>query len=92
MKDGPRLPGTIRCTCGRGIERGAAVRAMLLEAAGRRPQVAQTLFDEVIRTVVFSGPGGDRARREFRSTIRSLDGEQLIQTLVLSPSIRFERG
>jgi arginine deiminase len=65
---------------------------MLLEAAGRRPQVAQTLFDEVIRTVVFSGPGGDRARREFRSTIRSLDGEQLIQTLVLSPSIRFERG
>ena len=65
---------------------------MLLEAAGRRPQVAQTLFDEVVRTVVFSGPGSDRARREFRSTIRSLDGEQLIQTLVLSPSIRFERG
>jgi hypothetical protein len=40
MKDGPRLPGTIRCTCGRGIERGAAVRAMLLEAAGRSPLYA----------------------------------------------------
>jgi hypothetical protein len=37
MKDGPRLPGSIRCTCGGGLERGAAVRAMLLETAGGEP-------------------------------------------------------
>jgi arginine deiminase len=65
---------------------------LLLQAAGRLPEVAQELFDRVLRTVVFAGTGSDRARREFKSTVRLLDGDQLIQILVLAPSIRLERG
>jgi arginine deiminase len=65
---------------------------MLLQAAGRRADVARELIDRVLATVAFSGPGADRARREFQETVRLLDREQLVQTLVLSPAIRFERG
>lgn len=65
---------------------------MLLQAAGRRAEVARELVDRVLETVRFNGPGSDRARREFRETVRVLDREQLIQILVLSPTIRFERG
>lgn len=64
---------------------------LLLEAAGRRPEVAVALLDAVVRTVSFSGPGARRARREFRETARLLDGEQLIQTWILSPALEFER-
>lgn len=65
---------------------------MLLQAAGRRPEVAEELAERVIATVRFQGPGADRARREFRETVGLLDREQLVQTLALSPTIRFERG
>jgi arginine deiminase len=64
---------------------------LLLQAAGRHPDVARELVDRAIRTVSFHGPGADRARRGFRETARLLDGEQLIETLILCPSIRFER-
>jgi arginine deiminase len=65
---------------------------LLLQAAGRHPEVAEELFERVLRTVQFRGPGAARARREFRETIRLLDREQLIEALVLSPEIRFERS
>lgn len=65
---------------------------LLLQAAGRHPAVGEELVDRVVRTVTFGGPGAARAQREFRETARHLDGEQLIQTLILAPSIRFERG
>ncbi|MCI4320177.1 MAG: arginine deiminase family protein [Thermoplasmata archaeon] len=65
---------------------------MLLQAAGRHREVAQELVDRVVETVRFTGPGAGRARREFQSTVRLLDGEQLIQTLIVAPSLRFERG
>lgn len=65
---------------------------MILQAAGRHPEVARELVDRVVRTVAFTGPGAARARREFQETARLLDGEQLLQTLVVSPSLRFERG
>ncbi|MCI4339786.1 MAG: arginine deiminase family protein [Thermoplasmata archaeon] len=65
---------------------------LLLQAAGRRPDVAQELIDRVVAAVGFSGPGAGRARREFRETLGLLDGEQLILTLILSPELRFERG
>ncbi|MGA7924233.1 MAG: arginine deiminase family protein [Thermoplasmata archaeon] len=64
---------------------------LLLQAAGRQPAVAQELFAEVLKTVQFSGPGSDRARREFRTTVRLLDAEQLVQILVVAPRLRFER-
>ncbi|MCI4367536.1 MAG: arginine deiminase family protein, partial [Thermoplasmata archaeon] len=41
---------------------------MLLQAAGRRAEVARELVDRVVATVAFQGPGSDRARREFRET------------------------
>ncbi|MCI4330230.1 MAG: arginine deiminase family protein [Thermoplasmata archaeon] len=65
---------------------------LLLQAAGRHKAVATELIDRVVETVTFGGPGAARARREFRETARHLDGEQLIQTLILAPSLRFERG
>ena len=65
---------------------------LLLQAAGRHPAIAQELAERVIATVGFHGPGAGRARREFRETVRWLDGEQLIETLILAPEIRFERG
>ncbi|HKV89617.1 MAG TPA: arginine deiminase family protein [Thermoplasmata archaeon] len=65
---------------------------LLLQAAGRKAEVARELVERVLATVRFNGPGAERARREFRETVRVLDREQLIQTLVLSPTIRFERG
>ena len=65
---------------------------LILQAAGRHPDVARELLDRVLRTVQFRGPGSERARREFRETAPLLDGEQLIETLILAPSIRYERG
>lgn len=65
---------------------------LILQAAGRHPDVARELVDRVVQTVGFEGPGSDRAERQFRETVRLLDGEQLIQTLILAPLIRFERG
>jgi arginine deiminase len=64
---------------------------MLLEAAGRKPEVAEELLERVLRTVQFHGPGARRSRREFEDSIRLLDREQLIETLVLSPAFKFER-
>lgn len=64
---------------------------LLLQAAGRHPAVADELVRRVLATVSFHGPGARRARREFRETVRWLDGEQLLQTLVLAPELRFER-
>ena len=65
---------------------------LLLQAAGRHPAVAEELRERVVRSVVFQGPGSARARAEFSSTLRSLDGDQLIQTLILAPEFRFVRG
>jgi arginine deiminase len=65
---------------------------MLLQAAGRHPEVAEELTERVLATVRFQGPGADRARHDFRETVGLLDREQLVQTLSLSPTIRFERG
>jgi arginine deiminase len=65
---------------------------LLLQAAGRHKSVAAELIDRVVETVTFGGPGAARARREFRETAEHLDGEQLIQTLILAPSIRFVPG
>jgi arginine deiminase len=65
---------------------------MILQAAGRHPETARELVDRVVETVRFSGTGSARARREFRDTALLLDGEQLLQTLILSPSLRFVRG
>lgn len=64
---------------------------LLLQAAGRHPDVGRELIERAIRTVTFHGPGADRARREFAANARVLDGGQLIEALILSPSIRFER-
>lgn len=65
---------------------------LILQGAGRHAAIAEELVDRVVRTVSFTGPGADRARRRFRETVRLLDGEQLIQILILAPSLRFERG
>ncbi|MCI4335979.1 MAG: arginine deiminase family protein [Thermoplasmata archaeon] len=65
---------------------------LLLQAAGRHPEVARELIERVIATVAFRGVGARRARREFRETVRWLDGDQLIQTMILAPELRFERG
>lgn len=65
---------------------------MLLQAAGRRAEIAEELIRRAIERVTFRGPGAGRAKREFRETARLLDREQLIETLVLSPEVRFERA
>jgi arginine deiminase len=65
---------------------------LLLQAAGRHPQVAEELRDRVVATVGFTGPGSAKARTRFLDTVRRLDGEQLVQILTLAPSLRFERG
>lgn len=65
---------------------------LILQAAGRHPDVARELVERVIATVGFRDVGARRAQREFRDTVRYLDGEQLIQTLILAPELRFERG
>ncbi|MCI4368713.1 MAG: arginine deiminase family protein [Thermoplasmata archaeon] len=65
---------------------------LLLQSAGRSREVGQSLVDRVIETVGFRGPGAERARKAFRETVRLLDGEQLIETLILAPSLRFERS
>jgi arginine deiminase len=64
---------------------------LLLEAAGRKKEVAEELVARVLRTVQFHGPGSGRSRREFEESIRLLDREQLFETLVLSPEFRFEQ-
>lgn len=64
---------------------------ILLQAAGRHRAISQELVDRVLATVAFHGPGARRAHREFQETVRWLDGEQLIQTLILAPELRFER-
>lgn len=65
---------------------------LLLQAAGRNPNVAEELRDRVVDTVGFTGPGATGARTRFLDTVKRLDGEQLIQILALAPSLRFERG
>jgi arginine deiminase len=65
---------------------------LLLQAAGRRSDIADELVRRAVETVQFRGPGSARARREFSETLRQLDREQLIEALVLAPEIRFERG
>jgi arginine deiminase len=65
---------------------------VLLQAAGRHAEVAQELADKVLATVSFRGPGAGRARTAFQETVKLLDGEQLIQILVLAPALAFERG
>ncbi len=65
---------------------------MLLEAAGRRPEVADELVRRATDRVAFRGPGAGRARREFRESVRLLDREQLVETMVLSPEVRFVRA
>jgi arginine deiminase len=65
---------------------------LLLQGAARRPEIAKELFDWVLRTVLFQGPGARRARREFAESVRLLDSEMLVQSLVLSPSLSFVRG
>jgi arginine deiminase len=64
---------------------------LLLQAAGRRPEVAEALVERVLETVTFRGPGASRARSEFRESVRRLDRAMLIETLVLAPEFRFER-
>jgi arginine deiminase len=64
---------------------------MLVEAAGRHRAVAEELLARAVRAVGFRGPGAVRAAREFAETARRLDREQLFETLVLSPEIRFVR-
>jgi arginine deiminase len=65
---------------------------LLLQAAGRNPNVAVELRDRVVETVGFTGPGATGARTRFLETVNRLDGEQLVQILTLAPSLRFERG
>ena len=65
---------------------------LILQGAGRHKDIADELIDRVLRTVTFTGPGAARARKEFRNTVSVLDPEQLIQTLILAPALRFERG
>ncbi|HEV2318009.1 MAG TPA: arginine deiminase family protein [Thermoplasmata archaeon] len=65
---------------------------LLLQSAGRHPDVAEEIVRRAVATVEFRGPGSARARREFGETLRQLDRDQLIETLVLAPEIRFERG
>lgn len=76
---------------GFGVQVGL-LEEILLESAGRHPAVAEELFERVLRTVQFRGTGADRARRDFRESIRLLDGEQLVQTLILAPTVRLERS
>ena len=64
---------------------------LLLQAAGRHPEVGEELLDRVARSIQFSGPGSSRAQREFKETARLLDGDQLISDLILEPPIRFLR-
>jgi arginine deiminase len=65
---------------------------LLLQMAGRNPNVAEELQNRVVETVGFTGPGAAKARTRFLDTVKKLDGEQLIQILTLAPSLRFERG
>ncbi|HKS60032.1 MAG TPA: arginine deiminase family protein [Thermoplasmata archaeon] len=65
---------------------------LLLQAAGRHREVFEQLVERVIHTVTFQGPGARRARRDFSETVRLLDGDQLVQTLILAPRLRFEKG
>jgi arginine deiminase len=64
---------------------------LLLQAAGRNPKVAQELHQRVERSVGFRGPGAARARREFRESLSILDGDLLIETLVVNPEFAFVR-
>lgn len=70
----------------------ALLDQLLLQAAGRHADVARELARRVVETVTFHGPGARRARREFHETVRLLDGDQLIQVLILAPQLRFQRG
>lgn len=65
---------------------------LLLQAAGRNPNVGAELQQRVVDTIGFTGPGATAARARFRDTVKRLDGEQLIQILTLAPTLRFERG
>ena len=63
---------------------------LLLQSAGRHADVARSLLEKAEAAVTFAGPGAERARREFRANAHLLDGDQLLQTLVIRPEIRFE--
>src|SRR5580693_2829574 len=63
---------------------------LLLQAAGRHPAVAEELRQRVLAAVSFRGRGAGRAAREFAETIRALDGGQLVETMILAPSFRFQ--
>ncbi|MHB8351939.1 MAG: arginine deiminase family protein [Thermoplasmata archaeon] len=65
---------------------------LLARAAERRAGVARELRSRAAAAVTFRGPGASRARREFDQTLRQLDPEQLIETLVLRPEFRFVRS
>jgi arginine deiminase len=54
--------------------------------------VARELRQRVEEAVGFHGPGAARARREFRYGLPILDGELLVETLVLNPEFEFVRG
>lgn len=84
-----QLVETLKTTFGVRVE---ALDQVILQAAGRHPDVRDQLLERVVETVGFEGLGAARARREFKDTIRLLDGEQLIETLILAPSLEFERG
>jgi arginine deiminase len=65
---------------------------LLLEAAGRDPEVFQELARRAQTTLQFTGPGARRARQEFHRNLSLLDREQLFNILTLSPSISLQKG
>ncbi len=62
---------------------------IILEAAGRDPEVYHELVDRTLATMQFAGAGARRARKEFAQNLQFLDREQLVQVLALAPMISF---
>ncbi|MGI0053386.1 MAG: arginine deiminase family protein [Thermoplasmata archaeon] len=84
-----RLAEVLRADLGVRVE---DLDGLLARSAAARPSVARELIDRATSAVKFRGPGATRARREFNETLRGLDLEQVIETLVLRPEFRFLRS
>ena len=62
---------------------------LMLEAAGRHHDVLDEMVRMATESILFNGPGSQRARRELIGNLPQMDREVLLSIIMLAPSISF---